>query len=369
MYKNQLPLKTIHMKAVLLIFTIPFLSFSQAQNGVIKYNQLPTNDDESVIINDSVFISERKDNRTFYHVSKVGNPVVSHIYNPKVEGVLTLEDDYLYVHMNEKVRKYNRHTNEVLWTTKYGNSNWSPQWEPIILDKYVAAIVDDHIALMEKESGKLILDLKGKGFEDGISLSENYLICTKEGGKTWAVDISTGKTAWSIDVGEEAGYGNVTDNGKIYLPSWDPKFFCLDQKTGKKIWTLNLKEFKESCGSGFEEVPVLVGDKLYAVQSDNGLFIIDKNTGKILENFNDFSTIIDNILLYKDDYLCFLDTDNLNIFSIKENKVIKKVALPAPMRTGINLYGDILIATQSREFKNYPYKKGVVSFDLTEILK
>ena len=152
------------------------------------------------------------------------------------------------------------------------------------------------------------------------------------------------------------------------MPSWDPKFFCLDQQTGKKIWTLDLKEFKSGCGSGFEESPVLRGDKLYAVHRDEGFFIIDKNTGEVLENNEAFGDIVDNIMPYGDDHLLFMDTDNLYAFSISQNKVAKTLPLPFKMRTGIDIKGDYLVATQDVKWQDSPYEKGVITLDLKEVL-
>ncbi len=355
------------MKTIAFFLTLfPFYGFSQI--GAFEYDADPS--DEAVIIQDSVFIPVKKKNKTVYQVHPIGQKEHTRIFDPKTELPITLEGDYMYIHMSEKLKKCDRKTMKEIWSSNYGSSGWSPQWEPMILsDQYIACIVDDHIAIFNKEDGKLILDLEGKDFEDGISLSKDYLICTKWGGKTWAVDLRNGKTVWSVNVGEQAGYGNVTDNGKIYIPSWDPKFFCLDQKTGKKIWTLNLKSYKNGCGSGFEETPVLVGDKLYAVHRDNGLFIIDKNTGEILENKDDFTDIVDNIELYKGKYALFMDTDYFYIYSTENNQIHSKIALPKKMRTGFFLNDDHIVATQDKEWKNFPYKKAVITIDLKQYIK
>lgn len=341
---------------------------AMGQNAVTSYETIPS--DDAFIVQDSVIVPTKKDKITVYHIYPVGDPKNKRVFDPKVEGEITFEGDFMYVHSDEKLRKYNRFTKDLVWTTNYGTSKWGAQCEPTLLgDKYVSVATDDHLVLVDKNNGNVVFDLTGKGFDCEVSISDDKILYSKWGGKVFAADIKTGNTVWSINVGEQAGFGNVTDQGKIYLPSWDPKFFCLDQKTGKKLWTLDLKKFKNGCGSGFEETPVLKGNKLYAVHRDNGLFIIDKETGEITNNIDEFGEIVDNIALYKNRYALFMDTDYFYIFDTESDKVHKKIELPKKMRTGFVLDGDNVVSTQYLEWKNFPYKKGIISIDLKEALK
>ena len=340
--------------------------YSQSNPLIADYRI--NNYSDPIISGDSLFIPVRSSTKEFQiHVAALKDNQIARVYLPPTkmsrETSFTIEDGFIYYHVSGKLSKYEMRNNKRLWEVSY-SSKWGAQWEPVILGKYVISIVDDTILVVDKTTGTIIQEIKGKGFEDGISLSGNYLIGTKAGGQTFAIDLSTGKKKWGIDVGDEAGYGSVTDNNNLYLPSWDPKFYCVDRETGKPKWTLDLRKIKNGCGSGFEEAPVMFGPNLYAVHRDHGLFIINKSNGNVEEVHDLKVNIVDNVAEYGGN-LIFCSNNYLHIFSIKENKELKRLALPAEVLSGVTLQNNYAIIGQGNKYKKSSI---VLVYDLDKAL-
>lgn len=349
---------------LLLAFVIPFSGTLKAQSNALVSNYQLSNYSDPIVSGDSIYIPVRsKDKKFTIHISALSDSEIAQIYSPpenmELASNFTIDDDHIYYHTTESVTKIDRKSNNLLWEANY-SSKWAAQWEPEILGKYVVSITDDTILILDKNTGAIVQEIKGRGFEDGISLSGNNFIGTKGGGKTFAIDLSTGEKIWSIDVGDEAGYGSVTDGDNIYLPSWDPKFYSLNRTTGKTNWILDLRKIKNGCGSGFEEAPVLVGDNLYAVHRDYGLFIINKNTGAVSEVIDFGVNIVDNLVEYKGN-LVFCSNNYLHIFSIKENKEVKRIKLPQEVLSGVTLKNNYAIIGEGNQYNR---TANVMVFDL-----
>lgn len=357
------------MRIILFIILIPILTFAQ-ENATTVYEVKPIREKNVFAVQDSIIVPFlQSGNKTEFKIFKIGHSQVIRSFTYDFPGQFSFEDEFVYIHYDNAIIKKNRNSLETIWKTEYDWSQWEAQWEIQIHKKYVSAITFDRILICDKISGKPVLELKQSGNEFGeeLSISGEYAIITKDEGEVLAYDLRNGKKVWVYNVGSDTGFGSLTHNGKIFLPSWDPKLHCLNQKTGAKIWSLQLDDLYNGCGSGFEEPPVVFNNKLYAVHRDIGIFIIEENTGKIIQEFDDgFSEIVDNAVLYKD-HLIFADTDNLILFNLKTEKVEKKVSLPFKLRSGVQLIGDQILIYENIQWDN-TYKTGVITFNLTKIL-
>jgi outer membrane protein assembly factor BamB len=118
-----------------------------------------------------------------------------------------------------------------------------------------------------------------------------------------ALDAKTGKELWAVDtdVAKYAGGGDsgTSDNkggdgprstpayseGKVYGYSSDLVLYCLDAKTGKKIWTIDM--VKEHGGKNVHwsnaSSPIIDGELLFVATGGPGdsFMGIDKKTGKV----------------------------------------------------------------------------------------
>jgi outer membrane protein assembly factor BamB len=144
---------------------------------------------------------------------------------------------------------------------------------------------------------KLLWKLKGigNGFSS-VSIAGGLIYTT---GQKTADDILfltaitlEGKVKWSVRVApgftnnRPGARGTPTwDAGKLYLESGKGLVGCWDAKSGKKLWTRNLSEFKGQPGPwGYAESVLIVGDM--AIVTPGGdktcLVALDKKTGKTI---------------------------------------------------------------------------------------
>jgi outer membrane protein assembly factor BamB len=109
-----------------------------------------------------------------------------------------------------------------------------------------------------------------------------------------AFDTSTGKQVWKTPSGrafrEERGHGPrgtpTIDGNRLYALSGDGMLVCLDVKTGKKVWGMNIVEkFGASVPEwGITESPLVDGEKLIVTPGGPGAGVValNKATGDVI---------------------------------------------------------------------------------------
>lgn len=89
--------------------------------------------------------------------------------------------------------------------------------------------------------------------------------------------------AWEINVG--FGYATVSVvNGKVYTignKEGKDKVFCLDEKTGKEIWTFSY-ETEDGQYEGTRATPVYDEGKIYSISRNGQIYCFDANDGKVI---------------------------------------------------------------------------------------
>lgn len=362
-------MKTTILTAIMALITL----FSYGQNNIVThYDAIPSYN--AVIHNSNVFIPVGKEryNIEEYQAFNIGESYAKGKYKfPFLEKGKPLFDgkEFAYIHSSGKLSKYNLKTGEYVWESAYENSKWAAQTPPKDLsEKYIGVGVSDRVAVFNKETGELLIQVSGKGISEGFSLSgDEILIVSNDNGKNIAYDIKTGKELWSKKVGYTGGFGSTTEGDKIYLPSFEPYLYCLNKKTGKEIWKIDMKALSNGCGSGFSTPPYIVGDYLYTIHRDKGIFKFDKNTGKEILNMNEFGEVVGDLVPYKN-YFLFIDVSTLYVFSPEKDEIIQSVELPINVRSSLEIVGDFGIIT-NYNFDEEPYQKGVMTINLTSLIK
>lgn len=110
-----------------------------------------------------------------------------------------------------------------------------------------------------------------------------------------ALDATNGKELWSVSFGPQfknpwgdGPRGEATVDGSLlYAIGGQGNLVCVDTKTGKKVWTVGLREDlkgKMMSGWGYTESPLIDGDKVVCSPggSQGTLAALDKKTGKVL---------------------------------------------------------------------------------------
>jgi len=127
--------------------------------------------------------------------------------------------------------------------------------------------------------------VQGRVFTQGQRGETQYIV---------ALDAATGKKVWEVANGsayrERRGDGPrgapTVEGDRLYAFSADGTLSCLDPKSGKRIWSLNVvKEFGGSVPHwGFSESPLIDGNRLILNTGGSGHAVValDKMTGKIV---------------------------------------------------------------------------------------
>lgn len=357
----------ISILKIILIFS--FTSIFGQNGHITVYEVVPTYD--AGIANDKLYVplgKERYDVKE-WHVFNFGSPEKIGSYKVPVDSrELLFDGSYVYVHSTAMLSKYSVADGDLIWMSKYDHTGWRAQTKPKILnEKYIGVGVNDRVAVFDRKTGDLVIQVAGRGIAEGFSMSgEEMLIVSNDQGKNIAYDVNTGRQLWSKKVGNNGGFGSITEGNRIYLPSWEPYLFCLDKNTGKELWKIDMKSLSNGCGSGFSQPPHIVGDYLYTIHRDKGVFKFNKHTGKEVLNVNEFGDVVGDLLPYKDHFL-FIDENNLYVYSMAVDQIIKVIELPVNVRSNLEIHGDVGLIT-NYTFENENYKLAVMTINLNQII-
>lgn len=92
-------------------------------------------------------------------------------------------------------------------------------------------------------------------------------------GKSYKLNRMTGDTQWMFPVGSYGGY--TLDGDRVYFSGLDSRFYALNRQSGEKIW-------ETPFASGVGTAPARVGEYLAVTTSGDPLYILEKDTGKIV---------------------------------------------------------------------------------------
>ena len=88
----------------------------------------------------------------------------------------------------------------------------------------------------------------------------------------------TNNVQWTYSVGLEMSGSPAVADGKVYIGSWDKKFYCLDATTGVKLWDY-------LTGLEITSSPAIVNGKVYIGSNDGKVYCFDANTGEKLWDY------------------------------------------------------------------------------------
>jgi len=206
-------------------------------------------------------------------------------------------------------------TGRVRWTTVVGNSNY-PSFRPGVSEKYVAVVNGSTLYLLRRSTGEVFWSRAMTGVpafgpvlagsrvytlaQDGLvesfqleDLEKASWSYHSSGNATSPLAVSTSTVCWMTDKGylfvrnmTEGGLRyrfEATDNfpaspafhypNRLYAAAADGFVYCLDEKTGKTHWRF-------SVGQAIEHGPVAVGDAVYVLPDDGGMFQLESESGE-----------------------------------------------------------------------------------------
>jgi len=319
--------------SLLLFFLISVSYLSQAQNLITPFvieikEHIEGEGDDCFIDGNKLYVPERAENNKLELViysllshKKIGKYVPSEDF-VDAPG-FSIENGFIYYHTSGYISKVSLETNKLIWETEY-DSGMAAQINPFFTNDYVGIDLDDKFYLVNKMTGKEFISIDGDDFDQGAAMSGDFFIYAHSSGTVHAYNPTTKKDAWKFNVGESAGVGALTDGDRMFLPSSNVRIYCVDRKTGKQIWKIQKDELQASCGSGFGTPPLMVGNKLYALQRETGLYIIDKESGEINDVIEFEDNVSSELFLYNG-VILFCTESELKAFE-PESKTIETLA-------------------------------------------
>lgn len=87
---------------------------------------------------------------------------------------------------------------------------------------------------------------------------------------------------WEVTLGDQILATSAIVGDFVYVPCLSGELFCLDRKTGKKVWTYKTVEVveKNSFAPGFKSSPTVAGDSIYLGDEEGVFHAVDRKTGK-----------------------------------------------------------------------------------------
>src|SRR5207253_6908002 len=105
--------------------------------------------------------------------------------------------------------------------------------------------------------------------------------------KFYCLDAKTGKKLWSFAAKSHTEATPVVADGKVYFGAGDDGIYCLDAVNGKRIWQFT---GPDKLHLHVDSTPALAGKRLYCgsgIDEDTGhgdpsIFCVDADTGKLV---------------------------------------------------------------------------------------
>lgn len=110
-------------------------------------------------------------------------------------------------------------------------------------------------------------------------LTENLVIQGNAIDGVKAYNRQTGHEIWAVGIQNGVEGGGQLVEGRLYLPSSDGQFYCLEAETGLTLWTTPIRA--EGLGQ-----PLVHGGKVYFLAGNNVLQALDSQTGKVVWTYN-----------------------------------------------------------------------------------
>ncbi|MFH0901367.1 MAG: PQQ-binding-like beta-propeller repeat protein, partial [Pseudomonadota bacterium] len=144
---------------------------------------------------------------------------------------------------------------------------------------------DGHLVALSAQSGKVewVRSLAGNetrfvDVDATPAIAGGALYATSVAAGIHALDASSGTELWKLPV-RGAGSPSIDDEGKIYFAAANEGLYAIDPK-GRVLWRQGLRT------AGDPARPVVDGDLLFLSLSSRGLMVVDRNSGRLLQEFS-----------------------------------------------------------------------------------
>ncbi len=161
---------------------------------------------------------------------------------------------------------------ETEWeTVRSSKISWA---SPILITvdgkKQLILSADPTVAAYDVETGEELWATECMMGEVGPSAAyfDGFIFASNEYARLVALDAKTGEIKWEDDEYLPEVASPVAANGLLFIATSYGVFACYDAKTGDKLW-------EQEFGNGFYASPVIAGNKIYALDTDGEVHIME----------------------------------------------------------------------------------------------
>lgn len=154
---------------------------------------------------------------------------------------------------------------------------------------------------------------------DNVIFNENEIYFNSQNQQTYSLNQNSGLINWIFKAENYSPFPPIIDNDQIYLSNFDGNIYCLDKKTGYKIWQFNTEEQYQPDTPIFKSANydlVFFGSRngiLYALDSKSGQLVWKRQFQKLDSSKGFVSGSIHFGSLY-------LETEQIYVFNALEKQ-------------------------------------------------
>jgi outer membrane protein assembly factor BamB len=102
----------------------------------------------------------------------------------------------------------------------------------------------------------------------------------------YALDLATGRTAWTFRTKGEIRSTACIEEDRLYLNGGDGNLYCLNKKSGKLLWTFSTQgEKKHDFADYYQSSPVLRQNRLFFGSGDGQVYALDSESGALVWSY------------------------------------------------------------------------------------
>jgi outer membrane protein assembly factor BamB len=153
---------------------------------------------------------------------------------------------------------------------------------------------------------------------------------------------------WKFATGEMVVSTAAIVDGRVYVASLSGQLFCLDLKSGDKIWSYRsiVDPDPKTFAPGFKASPTVTADSIYLGDEDGVFHGLNRDTGKPKwEPFKTGTEIVSSACLYKDKVLFGSHDNILYCLNTKDGKLAWKFTTQGPVNCTPAIIGNRTFVT------------------------
>ena len=152
---------------------------------------------------------------------------------------------------------------------------------------------------------------------------------------------------WKFATGEMVVSTAAIVDGRVFVASLNGQLFCLDRKTGGKIWSYRsiVDPDPKSFAPGFKAAPTVTADTVYLGDEDGIFHAVNRATGKVRWTAKSGAEIVSSASCYQDKVLFGSHDNILYCLQATDGKLVWKFETQGPVNCTPAIVGNRTFVT------------------------